>query len=447
MGEAVDARPKKTFFLDMFTRDISLEDAILDLIDNAIDALCKTRSIDLSVHYVKNDGVPTPTGAEGYEDVAPAKIGVSFADSGFKIIDNCGGIPYQRAKEEVFLFGRTSTKTNLGLSVYGVGLKRAIFKLGKKITVESRTGEEAWIVEIDVDKWSNIDEWTFPIEKKEIKGNGEDAGTTVTVTDLNPEVKMRFKDGTLGATLKQAVATTYPLFLGKYVSITINEVEVKSQLIAMAESADIESSYLQFKEDDVDVVITTGLAERMSGEWNQERAGWYILCNSRVVVWADKTDLTGWGLIAPQFHTKFRGFIGLVFFFSKDPETLPWTTTKRGLNKESRVYQITTKKMALAARPVLDFLNRISQGYNDQVSQGRAIDQMKPLSLHQVLSKSETAFTVAPRLSNKVTTVSVQYNATMEELGRVRTCLNRPGISASAIGRHAFDYFIEQECP
>ena len=32
------AYPRKHFFFEMFTRDISLEDCILDLIDNSIDA-------------------------------------------------------------------------------------------------------------------------------------------------------------------------------------------------------------------------------------------------------------------------------------------------------------------------------------------------------------------------------------------------------------------------
>ncbi len=32
------AYPRKHFFFEMFTRDLSLEDCVLDLIDNSIDA-------------------------------------------------------------------------------------------------------------------------------------------------------------------------------------------------------------------------------------------------------------------------------------------------------------------------------------------------------------------------------------------------------------------------
>lgn len=347
MMETVNAHPTKTFFLEMFTRDITLEDAILDLIDNSIDALCRTRNIDLSVYYTGGNGSTSPTNTEGQADHAPANIHVTFSNEAFSIVDNCGGISFQSAQDEVFRFGRTRQTTNQGLSVYGVGLKRAIFKLGKKITVKSTTKEEGWIVNIDVTEWSKSEDvWTFPIEKT-APANGE-AGTSITVRELNPEVLMRFNDGTTGALLMQAVASTYPLFLGKHAEISLNGTAVNPKPMSIAASKDIDPSYLRFDEGNVQVIITAGLAERTDNhQWNQDRAGWYIICNGRVVVWADKTDLTGWGLIGPQFHTKFRGFIGLAFFFSNDPEALPWTTTKRGLNKESKVYQLARKRMTL----------------------------------------------------------------------------------------------------
>lgn len=36
------ADPAKAFFIDMLTRDISLEDAILDLLDNCVDGALRT---------------------------------------------------------------------------------------------------------------------------------------------------------------------------------------------------------------------------------------------------------------------------------------------------------------------------------------------------------------------------------------------------------------------
>ena len=39
MSLKAKATPSKKLFLEMFTRDIFLEDAILDLIDNSIDSI------------------------------------------------------------------------------------------------------------------------------------------------------------------------------------------------------------------------------------------------------------------------------------------------------------------------------------------------------------------------------------------------------------------------
>jgi hypothetical protein len=42
------AEVRKQFFIDMFTRDISLEDCVLDLIDNSIDSYLLKHGISIS---------------------------------------------------------------------------------------------------------------------------------------------------------------------------------------------------------------------------------------------------------------------------------------------------------------------------------------------------------------------------------------------------------------
>ena len=37
MANIIEGSPTKQFFIDMITRDISIEDAIIDLLDNSID--------------------------------------------------------------------------------------------------------------------------------------------------------------------------------------------------------------------------------------------------------------------------------------------------------------------------------------------------------------------------------------------------------------------------
>jgi hypothetical protein len=121
----------------------------------------------------------------------------------------------------------------------------------------------------------------------------------------------------------------------------------------------------------------------------------------------------------PLYMSKFRGFRGLVFFFSKDPEKLPWTTTKTNINQESPAYELALTSMAATARPVLNFLNSLYQ--QDEVEQSRsraATDQLLEESVTELLTVREASF--SPKKVRGPKTVRVQYDITMEELSKVR---------------------------
>ncbi len=75
----VPANPVKRFFVEMLTRDIDVEDAILDLLDNCVDGILR------SIGDVEFNN------KEPYMDYW-AKIEVS--GNKFQINDNCGGIPW-----------------------------------------------------------------------------------------------------------------------------------------------------------------------------------------------------------------------------------------------------------------------------------------------------------------------------------------------------------------
>src|SRR5579872_1345216 len=120
------AYPRKNFFAQMFTKDISLEDCVLDLIDNSIDGFVKSRNMRLSA--IANEiWIKKP--AKVHMSELPS-IRVKLSESAFEIKDNCGGIDLEDAVNEVFNFGHPLGYTSESLGVYGIGLKRALFKLG-----------------------------------------------------------------------------------------------------------------------------------------------------------------------------------------------------------------------------------------------------------------------------------------------------------------------------
>jgi hypothetical protein len=349
--EQANAFPKKHFFLEMFTRDISLEDCILDLIDNSIDALVKTKNIDISSSVFKRNG------AKPSANSLPS-VRLSLSSDGLKITDNCGGIRYENAKNDIFNFGYGPEPVKGQLGAYGIGLKRAIFKIGNDFLIESRAKEDGFSAHLpDVRKWSEKDEvladWTIPIKSAAGAKFQKDAGTSITIRDLPDEVQMRINDGTFAGRLQTLIAQTYAMYLERYVRVNLCGRIVTPSEIPIGESHDVTPGHDDFEDHGVKVKLFASL----SAQAKAETAGWYVLCNGRVVVHADKTDLTGWGTAMPQFHTKYVLFLGLAFFQSRNPLLLPWTTTKRGLNRESRIYQKAKNRMAGLSLPILKFLS------------------------------------------------------------------------------------------
>jgi len=91
-----NAFPRKHFFLEMFTRDISLEDCLLDLIDNSIDSLVRYKEIDPARDILKKP----PTRAAS----PPHEVRLAIDPPHVTISDDCGGIPLSLI-DEVFSFG------------------------------------------------------------------------------------------------------------------------------------------------------------------------------------------------------------------------------------------------------------------------------------------------------------------------------------------------------
>lgn len=68
MNNIIEGNPTKKFFIEMITRDISIEDAIIDLLDNSIDGANRINS-------------------ENYNTLW---INLTINDKEFIIQDNCG---------------------------------------------------------------------------------------------------------------------------------------------------------------------------------------------------------------------------------------------------------------------------------------------------------------------------------------------------------------------
>ncbi len=441
-----NAYPRKRFFLDMFTRDISVEDCLLDLIDNSIDALIRTRGIDLSSLWDLDCSTPAHASP-------PAAIDLEVSDKRICLADKCGGIPEEIIEFDLFGMGHTEDYQPGALGAYGVGLKRALFKLGGHFDLKSRTTRSGFQAKLDVAEWAEAgehpDAWQVPITELKAVRHLAAAGTTITVTELHQEVSQRLQNPQTENRLRANIAQAYALFLGRYVQVSVNDELVEKMELPFGKSEDVTPGKDSYEDDGVKVTLMVSLASRdASDEWPEKRAGWYVFCNGRLVVAADKSDLTGWDAGLPQWHSKYRGFVGAVFFESDKPLDLPWTTTKRGINRESLVFQRARDQMILLATPVCAFLARMYPSEpKASVVEREVAERVEPTSVRTVAARSSSPFSARQRRQRPRTTVNVQFTAPLESIEKVKDRLAKPNWGARKVGLYCLDYFVERECP
>jgi hypothetical protein len=346
VSPGVDASPTKRFFVEMLTRDIDLQDAVLDLLDNCIDGILR--------HTHPNETEKTP-----YKKYHAR---ISFSEGGFSIKDNCGGISKQIAQESAFRLGRPKASPHDGLptvGIYGIGMKRAIFKMGRRASVTSVTDSEAFRVSIDSTWLESDTDWLLPITDVSNRGT---AGTTIEVHDLYAAVAQQFRDSRFAEKFKERVATHYGMIIHKGFEVSVNGSTVTPTPVKFLLNLDkttkrgIAPFLYEGTVGTVHIHMVVGFyrptptEDELDSEQNlqhrKDEAGWTVVCNDRVVLYCDKSMLTGWGDAGvPGFHTQFIAIAGIVEFRSTNAADLPVTTTKRGIEASSEVYSFAKNYM------------------------------------------------------------------------------------------------------
>lgn len=339
-----DANPTKDFFIFMITRDISINAAIVELIDNAIDG-AKRKRID--------------------GDYTGLNINISFDKNTFSIKDNCGGFDIETARSYAFKFGRPSEKkTNDGLytGLFGIGMKRALFKIGRKFTIVSTTKKEHFKIVVDVDEWIKNSEWSFPMTEVVQDGNysDEECGTEIIIEKLHSEQAINFSNKVFENRLFTYVENfrTIEAENGLKIYINHNEVSIFKERLIQNENIHCYKNY--FKIDETEIRVIAGI----SHNGQPEKAGWYIFCNGRLVLYADKTNITGWGTNYRLYHPSLASFRGYVYFESKDLFSLPWNTTKTGVDTNNKAYIIAMDMMKEAVEQVGKNVSSIKEDYD-----------------------------------------------------------------------------------
>jgi len=367
--EPLSGAPTKRFFVSMLPRDIELDDAILDLVDNSVDGAMRS----------KKERLDTDRPFDGY------CCNLTINSEGFELKDNCGGIP-DAYLEAAFRLGRPGIDLDGDLptiGMYGIGMKRAIFKMAREAKVISRSVDRAVRVHYSPE-WldPNSEQWELPIEEIE---EDDDVGVTISIQDLHESIFNRFGRQTFLDGLRDKLGRHFAYIMGRGFEIRLNGETIMPETVKLILSDKISPFDYEAYVNGVHIKVTVGFYRNLTRQAELEEAtdpetadpagratdeaGITVICNDRVVVVSDRTTITGWGVAStPRYHPQFRAITGLITFSSNDASLLPISTTKRDLDTDSDTFRPARNAAIDGIKLFVGFTNRW-KGNEEQVDE------------------------------------------------------------------------------
>lgn len=357
----VDSSPSKLFFINMITKDVTVESCILDLIDNSIDAHKRAGRKQSEIN-----------------------IDFSLTNDFFCIKDNCGGMTKETAENRAFKFGNNEIRTANALGMYGIGMKRSIFKIGEKFDVKSKTKSESFKVYMDITEWlNNIDEWKFHLDECKFD---MDPGVEVSINRLTDSFKAYLRWEKNIEILKKKISISYKELLNTELTINVNGEKIIYLNDRLYESDILKTFVKTISLSKASVKIIAGL-----GDAAPKEAGWNIVCNGRTVIDKDKSELTGWesdysledednnidellkkgGRTIPAFHNDFARFRGYVYIDATDANELPLNTTKDGIDQQHPIYELIYGEMIDVMKKILPQMRKLQERIRECKKQGK----------------------------------------------------------------------------
>lgn len=436
----VRVEPTKELFVYILTRDIAHQAAIIELLDNSVDGAKRvaTDASDLSKFWVE----------------------IEFDGEKFAIRDNCGGIPLEVARDYAFRFGRAEGMERIPGSIgqFGVGMKRALFSFGRKYVVESATEKDWFRLEVDLGKWiGEKDSWDFELSEYGENDGGKEIGTRIEVTDLVEDAANQFGQDYFRTRVENEIRQKHGFFIARGLGVRVCGSTIPSHQWQLIADDQFAPEYLEKVYNGAETPVKARIYAGV-GKSNPSDAGWYVICNGRLVLGADKSEKTGWGWESaemdaasgtPRYHNQFARFRGYVLFDSDDAGRLPWNTTKTDIDPDDAIWLDARETMAGVMRPVINFLNLVDSESDLPESERpltAALATAQSKTIAEVKSEQKFRYPESPRPA-RPKTVSIQYR---KEKGRVDALQEAMGTSSArdtgdAAFEEAYQRYVDDE--
>ncbi len=324
------------YLQNALTKDITTLECVFDLVDNAIDS---ARNAMLRHTEIAVDRYGLPRSYKGYT------VSVHFGSGWIAILDNGLGIDEDTLAHRTLRPGVESSH-RFAIGRFGLGLKRALMKLGKKYFLSTDTGEQAYRLMFQRDQLgggssNNLFAQRFPTKRR--------SRTLVYIGELDSMVSHETSISSWKATAVKELSRRYGLFVHKGLCIFVNGQKVPPFGPGIRSGGPVIHQTDSESIDGINIFVDAGMHEsyRISNEPDYDKKingaltdqyGWYFVCNDRIVEVASHERQLGW---AATWHQEYYGFVGWVRFVSEDVSAnadLPWDTKKTSINPQSPAF-------------------------------------------------------------------------------------------------------------
>jgi hypothetical protein len=329
--------------------DVTLESAIKELVDNALDGWKRqsNRNDHLSVEIL------TEQNNKSTELI---------------IRDNSGGVPRGEAAM-LFGLGRSAKGDVPGsIGTYGLGAKKALVNLGVPFTITSRHGDarRGWAYTIDEAWFEDDEDWSVAVEASDEISPGT---TEVRIQDLAYEWSDEQKAG-----LITDLGMTYNLFLDDTLDNESYDIKMTVDGEVVEGSGLPDFSYspfdavhprryenIQIESEELDEPVRMHVTVGLLRKKDPRVAGTDIYCQKRKVATAARNNIGGFGKgrdqLGPFTVHKERLKIIIELETDGDGQQLPWDTQKSAIDPHNKIMEGNNK--------VYNWVRRIAQPYYD----------------------------------------------------------------------------------
>lgn len=325
----IDISPHRSILTKISQTGYSIQEAISELIDNAIDARIPKKKL---------------------------KVSIDINEDSIVISDNGTGMTEEQTGKSIRL-GFSEKKGQLG--EFGLGLKTATSFLGKGFTLKTSTqkSSDEYVLEYDEKEWLKKGDWNkYPLVIN--KGAGaKKSGTTVIVKGL----KVNFSDKLLTNIINEFGVRFGPFIKNKELELLFNGAACVPFVPNIISQTKNEFAF-KFK----DCRAWGWWGYQLSG-LNKSYYGFHTYRRGRLVTTFDKIGLTP--------NQDVKQIIGDLHI-----EGVPITHDKKGWLKSSKQYKEIEKEMRSYFKPYEKKPRRVLSGF--AASSGKVIGKVRIIHAH-----------------------------------------------------------------